>query len=147
MEALNYRIENSDVFLSLGKGELINKTIESFALDNGVRNAWVNGIGAIENPEVGYYSLEEKSFQRKLFKGKYEITSILGNISIREGAPFSHTHITFSDSNYQVFGGHLFDAAITAAGEFKLQLGKEEINRKMNSEIGLPLWCLENSFG
>ena len=45
-----------------------------------------------------------------------------------------------------VFGGHLFDAIITAAGEFVLIPGNERINREMNTDIGLPLWCLENNF-
>jgi hypothetical protein len=46
-----------------------------------------------------------------------------------------------------VFGGHLFNVKITAAGEFIIQLGSEDINREMNSGIGLPLWCLEESLG
>ena len=66
---------------------------------------------------------------------------------MKEGKPFSHTHITFSDTDYKVFGGHLFDAKITAAGEFIMQLGSENINREINLGIGLPLWCLEESLG
>ena len=45
-----------------------------------------------------------------------------------------------------MFGGHLFDAKITAAGEFIMIPGDNGITRQMNSEIGLPLWCLENKF-
>jgi len=41
----------------------------------------------------------------------------------------------------------LFDADITAAGEFIMQFGSENITREMNPGIGLPLWCLEESFG
>jgi len=28
-----------------------------------------------------------------------------------------------------------------------MQFGSDEINREMNAEIGLPLWCLEESLG
>jgi predicted DNA-binding protein with PD1-like motif len=66
---------------------------------------------------------------------------------MKEGKYFSHTHITFSDTDYKVFGGHLFDAKITAAGEFIMQFGSENITREMNPGIGLPLWCLEESLG
>ena len=133
--------------MTLAKGDNINKTFESFAEVKGVGCAWLNGIGALENPEIGYYSLEDKSYYRKTFKGEYELTSLIGNITLKEGKPFSHTHITFSDTEFRVFGGHLFNANITAAGEFIMQFGSDEINREMNAEIGLPLWCLEESLG
>ena len=144
---MKFRMEKSRAYMTLAKGDNINKTFESFAEVKGVGCAWLNGIGALENPEIGYYSLEDKSYYRKTFKGEYELTSLIGNITIKEGKPFSHTHINFSDTEFRVFGGHLFNANITAAGEFIMQFGSDEINREMNAEIGLPLWCLEESLG
>ena len=144
---MKFRMEKSRAYMTLAKGDNINKTFESFAEVKGVGCAWVNGIGALENPEIGYYSLEDKSYHRKTFKGEYELTSLIGNITLKEGKPFSHTHITFSDTEFRVFGGHLFNANITAAGEFIMQFGSDEINREMNAKIGLPLWCLEESLG
>ena len=143
---MNYCIENDSIFMTLDKGELINKTFEVYAKTNDIGCAWLHGLGAIENPDIGYYSLETKSYHHKIFSGKYELTSLIGNITIKEGKYFSHTHITFSDTKYQVFGGHLFDAKITAAGEFVMTTGKKHIYREMNPDIGLPLWCLENKF-
>ena len=142
---MNFRIDNSRVLMTLAKGDYINRTFESFAAIKGVEFAWLNGIGALENPEIGYYSIDDKSYHKKQFKGEFELTSLIGNITLKEGKPFAHTHITFSDSNYKVFGGHLFDAKITAAGEFLIQLGNDKINREMNHGIGLPLWCLEGT--
>ena len=144
---MKFRIDKSRAYMTLAKGDNINKTFESFAEVKGVGCAWLNGIGALENPEIGYYSLEDKAYHRKFFKGEYELTSLIGNITLKEGKPFSHTHITFSDTEFRVFGGHLFNANITAAGEFIMQFGSDEINREMNAEIGLPLWCLEESLG
>ena len=144
---MKFRMDKSRAFMTLAKGDNINKTFESFAEVKGVGCAWLNGIGALENPEIGYYSLEDKAYHRKTFKGEYELTSLIGNITLKEGKPFSHTHITFSDTEFRVFGGHLFNANITAAGEFIMQFGSDEINREMNAEIGLPLWCLEESLG
>ena len=136
---MKFVMEKSRAYMTLAKGDNINKTFESFAEVKGVGCAWLNGIGALENPEIGYYSLEDKSYHRKTFKGEYELTSLIGNITLKEGKPFSHTHITFSDTEFRVFGGHLFNANITAAGEFIMQFGSDEINRQINAEIGLPL--------
>ena len=143
---MNFRIDDSLILLTLAKGDYINQTFESFATVKGVGCAWLNGIGAFENPEIGYYSIDDKSYHRKHFNGEFELISLIGNITMKEGKPFAHTHITFSDSNYKVFGGHLFDAKITAAGEFLMQLGNNNITREMNNEIGLSLWCLEGTF-
>ena len=143
---MNYRIDNNQIYITLAKGDLINKTFEEYAENNEIGCAWLNGIGALENPEIGYYSLETKSYHHKVFYGYYELTSLIGNITIKEEKYYSHSHITFSDNNYQVYGGHLFDAKITAAGEFVMIPGNKRINREMNTNIGLPLWCLENNF-
>jgi Predicted DNA-binding protein with PD1-like DNA-binding motif len=142
---MKYRIEDKYVFMTLDPGDEINKTFEDFALSKGIGSSWINGIGAIENPEIGYYSVEEKKYYKKIFTGEFEITSLIGNITIKDGQPYSHTHITFSDINFKVYGGHLFNANVSAAGEFMLYLGNKDIGRKMNDGIGLPLWCMESS--
>ena len=67
---MKFRMEKSRAYMTLAKGDNINKTFESFAEVKGVRCAWLNGIGALENPEIGYYSLEDTSYHRKTFKGE-----------------------------------------------------------------------------
>ena len=124
---MKFRIDDSRILITLAKGDYINKSFESFAENKGIGCAWINGIGGLENPEIGFYSINNKSYVRKHFKGEYELTSLLGNITIKDGKSFAHTHITFSDTDYRVFGGHLFDAKITLAGEFIMQLGTYNI--------------------
>ena len=143
METLNYFKSGDNIFLSLSKGDYINSSIELLSASEGIGSAWINGIGAFENPEIGYYSIKEKKYYKKKILGEYEITSLIGNITLKDSKPFSHTHITFSGLDYKVYGGHLFDAKIIAAGEFMIQIGSNDIHRKMNKNIGLPLWCLE----
>ena len=142
---MKFRIDDTRALLSLAKGDYINQTFETFAKLKGVGCAWLNGIGALEDPEIGFYSINNKSYHRKQFIGEYELTSLIGNITMKGGKPFAHTHITFSDTDYHVLGGHLFDAKITAAGEFIMHVNKNDITREMNKDIGLPLWCLEES--
>ena len=142
---MKFRKEGEIVLLTLAKGDYINHTFEAFAEFEGIGFGWLNGIGAIEDPEIGYYSIKNKKYHRKQFIGEYELTSLIGNITLKGDKPFSHTHITFSDTDYHVFGGHLFDARVTAAGEFIMHYGTNKISRKVNSSIGLPLWCLEES--
>ena len=62
---MKFRIDKTRVYMTLAKGDNINKTFESFAEVKGIGCAWLNGIGALENPEIGYYSLEDKAYRRK----------------------------------------------------------------------------------
>ena len=66
---MNYRIDNNRIYMTLAKGDLINKTFEEYAENNKIGCAWLIGIGALENPEIGYYSLGTKSYHHKVFYG------------------------------------------------------------------------------
>ena len=80
---MKFRIEDDRVFLTLAKGDYINRTFETIADIKGVGSAWMNGIGAIENPEIGFYSMSDKSYHRRKFIGEYELTTLIGNISLK----------------------------------------------------------------
>jgi len=139
---MNYRKANDKIFVSLQTGDLINESIRKIAVEENISNAWINGIGAIDNVEVGYMDVENKKYQKRNFDEYYELLSLIGNITYKDGVPFVHTHVTFSDTEYNVFGGHLFDAKITATGEIILSLADFKIDREYNENIGIHTWCL-----
>ena len=101
---------------------------------------WVNGIGAIFDPEIGYWDIQNKKYVKKIMKGEFEITSLVGNITYKEEELFVHSHITFTDTDFRAYGGHLFDSEIAAAGEFIIFKGKNKIERSYSNEVGLYLW-------
>ena len=142
---MNYRKVNDKIFVSLQTGDLINESIRKIAVEENISNAWINGIGAIDNVEVGYMDVENKKYKKRNFDEHYELLSLIGNITYRDGVPFVHTHVTFSDTEYNVFGGHLFDAKITATGEIVLSLADSKINREYNENIGIHTWCLHEN--
>lgn len=142
---MNYRKVNDKIFVSLQTGDLINESIRQIAVEENISNAWINGIGAIDNVEVGYMDVENKKYQKRNFDEHYELLSLIGNITYKDGEPFVHTHVTFSNTEYNVFGGHLFDAKITATGEIVLSLADSKIDREYNENIGIHTWCLHEN--
>ena len=142
---MNYRKANDKIFVSLQTGDLINESMWQVAVEENISNAWINGIGAIDNVEVGYMDVENKKYQKRNFDEHYELLSLMGNITYRDGVPFVHTHVTFSGTEYNVFGGHLFDANITATGEIVLSLADSKIDRVYNENIGIHTWCLHEN--
>ena len=49
---MNYRIDNNRIYMTLAKGDMINKTFEVFAESDDIGCAWINGIGALANPKI-----------------------------------------------------------------------------------------------
>ena len=141
---MNYKIINETILLSLDRNEYINHSIKEFFKYKQLQFGWISGIGAIHNIELGFYDLNEKKYIKKKFLEEHEILSLIGNVTLFNNDYFVHTHITISDKNFNSMGGHLFDAQISAAGEFKIDLANVQIDRKFSKEVGLNLWCIKN---
>jgi len=137
---VNYTIDGNRIYLSIDRNEKVNTTILKVCEENNISFGWINGIGAINNPEVGYYDIKSKKYIKKTFQGDFEIVSLTGNMTFKDGERFIHTHILFTDEEFNAYGGHLFDSRISAAGEFIIILGDNKIDREFNIEIGLALW-------
>ena len=137
---MNHIAQDNKIMLRIDKGEYINKTILDVASFYNLKFGWINGLGAIMDPELGYYDLKNKEYIKKTIIGEFELTSLVGNLTLKEGDLFVHSHITFSDINFNAYGGHLFDCKIAAAGEFLIFRSPTEINRKYDDEIGLYTW-------
>jgi predicted DNA-binding protein with PD1-like motif len=145
VDKVKYRKIGEKIFVSLETGDLINKSLTEISVKENISNAWINGIGAIDSVEVGYMDVVNKKYQKRNFNDNYELISLIGNITIKDGVPFVHTHITFSDTEYKVFGGHLFDAKITATGEIMLTVADSKIDRQFNENVGIHTWCLSEN--
>ena len=125
-------------------GDLVIQNLTKIAKENNIQSGWVSGIGAIKNVTIGMYDLKTKEYAKKTFNDEYELLSFNGNISIKDGFQFIHAHISFSDSRFKAYGGHLFETKIYAAGEFMIDITSCTINRKFNNAIGLHTWCFMN---
>ena len=139
---MRYRVDGNKIFVSLEKGDEIFDSIHTVIHETNIKFGWINGIGAIENITLGSYSVEIKDYIKKEFKGEFELTSLVGNITIKNGNPFVHIHVNVSDEACNAYGGHLFSGTITATGELIIFLSNSVINRKESSDIGLYLWNL-----
>ena len=137
---MKYSLDNNKILVSIDKGELVNESILNASRINNVSFGWINGIGAISDPELGYYDIHNKKYIKKHFEGDFELTSLIGNITLKDEELFIHSHITFTDLDFKAYGGHLFDCRIAAAGEFIIFKGSEKLERHYSSQVGLHIW-------
>jgi len=134
------RDTNGTWVISLEKGDMVRESIEGLAKEHDIRAAKISGIGAVERPILGSYDLPEKSYHRRTLPGIWELLTFAGNISLHEGVPFLHAHVTVSGHDLEVLGGHLFDARIAVVGEFFVEPLTVELPREQCDEIGLARW-------
>lgn len=136
---MDYRKFNNKILLRLDRGDEITKSISKVCIDNNVKFAVINGIGACDNAVLGYYKPNTKIFKTKVFdQDDYEITSLAGNFSICTGKPCIHLHISISGSDYKVFGGHLISATVSITCEILLTL-IGDVSKKYDNNIGAEL--------
>ncbi|MCL6584393.1 MAG: DNA-binding protein [bacterium] len=100
---------------------------------------WV--IGAVQRSCVGFYHQEEKRYQPISLATPAEIVCCLGNISAKDEKIFIHAHISLSDEQGKVWGGHLMPGTIVFAAEFQIQeLQGRILQRREDFITGLTLW-------
>ena len=140
---MQVRRDPQGIFLiTLKPGGQVRKALEQACLDWGIQSGAVSGIGGVCQVELGYWRASQADYQRKRLEGNFELLTLLGNISIYQGRPFAHLHVTLADENLNLVGGHFFEATVTATVELFLT-PCEPIERHWNAQIGAALWNLQ----
>ncbi len=132
---------NNKYIVKLEKREEILKTLTVFCEQNTITAGVISGIGGVDTITIKYYDLKQGKYVQKTFEGKnYEILSLQGNISLVDNKPFLHVHVTFGDSDYTVYGGHLESAIISITGEIIITQIDTTLKRTLDPEFQLNLW-------
>lgn len=121
-------------------GDLLGE-LTSVCEENYIRLGRVEALGAVKKARVGFYDQQAREYNFLEIDKPLEITKLIGNISLRDGKPMVHAHITLSDSQGNAYGGHLAPGTIVFACEFIMNSydGPDHI-RDYDEQTGLPLW-------
>lgn len=131
------------VVVRLEKGEDVIKGILAACKQEHVTLASVMGLGAVGRTVMGFYDISKGKYLSKEYTGKYEITSLIGNVTLLDGEPVLHLHMTIAGEDGIVYGGHLHGAAISVTGEIFLHKIPGTVEKKIDPELGLNLMDLK----
>ena len=134
------REDDGRYVVSLEYGENIRECIEGLASDENIVGAKLSAIGAIRDVELGAYDLSTQTYTRRTFAGIWELVSFQGNISLLNGEPFMHAHIAIAGHDFEVMGGHLFDAEVAVVFEGFMEPVATPLPRIPCAAIGLARW-------
>ena len=137
---MEYKKIGNKYIVRLNIGEDIVETLKTFCTEQQITLGWVQGIGAVDKANLGFFQVGTKEYYTKDFTGDYEVTSLLGNVTTKDGEVYLHLHITLSDEEYKTYGGHLNSAIISVTGEIVIEAIEGTVERQMDEEIGINLF-------
>lgn len=135
---MHYKKFGNTILVRVDKGEEIVNSLQKVCTENNVELAFINAIGACSSAELGYYDTKTKVYHKKMLNGEYEISSLLGNVSLYEDKPLLHLHIALSGPDYNIVGGHLISAVVSITCEVMITVGGTA-EKKYNEETGANL--------
>ena len=133
------RFENT-IVARIDRGEEILEKIKEIALNENIKLANINALGATNDFTVGVFKTEEKKYYANEFKGDYEIVSLTGTINTMNDEFYTHIHMSAGNEKGEVFGGHLNRAIVSATCEMVINIIDGKVDRKFNQDIGLNLF-------
>lgn len=136
---MEYRKFDDSYVVRLNKGEEVIESLKELCRKEDIKLAEITGLGASNLVEIGVFNVNTKEYNTKVFEGMFEITSLVGNATRKDGDVYLHIHINFGDENGNVRGGHLVRSNISATSEIVVRKINGEVGRKLSNEIGLNL--------
>lgn len=131
------------LLLRIERGRSLLDEIITCCRERAIGSAWLTGLGAVSDVELGYYDLPAQSYLRTRLPGILELVSLVGNVAWVDGAPIVHAHAALADRDCALRGGHLFAATVAVTVELRLQpLTDAPLGRALDPAIGLKLLAL-----
>ena len=136
------RVTDGEKYIGrLSKGADLLEEMTGRCMELGIRFSRIEAIGAVSRARLAYYDQKEREYCHFDINEPLEIASLIGNISLKDGQPMVHAHVTLADESGKTYGGHLAPGTIVFACEIVIQAFKEEpLKRGKDEETGLPLW-------
>ncbi|MEX0832746.1 MAG: PPC domain-containing DNA-binding protein [Actinomycetota bacterium] len=129
-------------FVRLLPGDDLLQGLNRAAAELGYDAATLSIVGGVQNLVVACFDQQKKEYRDPLrYDEAMVISGGTGNVSLKDGKPFVHIHVTGSDSEGKSAGGHLMDGTRVYMIEayFRVLEGPAPV-RELDAEVGLPVW-------
>jgi len=117
--------------------------ITKLAEDKGITAAEFTAIGALKRAKLGFYDQKKHRYHEIIVDSPHEIASCIGNISVKNGKSFVHTHAVLAGEDGTTKAGHLLEGIVFAAEVHLHELEGTKLERKHDEETSLSLWDIK----
>lgn len=136
---MNYLRNKNKIILILDPGDEVIQCILDLAEKEKIGFAEISGIGATDYCKVGVFNLDTKAYDEHILTGNHEITNLTGTLSVMDGHPYQHLHITCANKDGVCVGGHLLQCKISLTCEIVIKISDTAVNRVKNDDIGINI--------
>jgi hypothetical protein len=142
--AMMKKVKPREVFIGrLSHGGDLLEEITDICQRENIKLARFEALGAFQRARLAFYNQETHEYQFFVLDQPLEITKLVGNISLKDGSPFVHAHITLADKKGNAYGGHLASGTVVFACEFMLEVFDGPVlQRDFDETTGLFLWTM-----
>ena len=124
----------------LDTGDEAMKSLQDFAVREGLTAAQFTAIGAFRSAVLGYFDWDEKDYRRIPVDEQVEVVSLIGDIAAGEdGKPALHAHVVLGRSDGTALGGHLLEAQVRPTLEVVVTESPAHLQRRKDKDSGLAL--------
>ena len=123
------------IIFRLKPGADLKRSIEAMIRQHDIKAGFiVTCVGGLEQAVVRMAGAKPDAQDIRTFKGDFEIVSLVGTVSVNG----THLHMSFSDSEGIVHGGHLKEGTIIhPTAEIVIGIDESiEMKREMDKETG-----------
>ena len=137
---MEYKQFGNHYVMRVDPGEEILEKIGELCKKEEIRLGSAVGLGASNRAVVGLFDTVNKVYKKKELTGPMEITSLVGNISTKDGEIYLHFHVNLCDEEMKIFGGHMNACYVSATAEITVTKLDGCVERRMDEGIGLNLY-------
>ncbi len=137
---MQYKRFDDKIIARIDKGEEIITALGAICAEQNIKLAQISAIGAVGEFTVGVFNTREKQYKANSFVGDFEIVSLGGTVTTKDGSFYAHLHMSAGDGSGKVFGGHLNRAVVSATCEMVINIIHGEVEREYNGDVGLNLF-------
>lgn len=139
IEIMEYKRFKNTIIVRIDKGEEIVSSLGQVAAKEGVLLASVSALGAVGSFTAGVFLPQKKEYLPNEFRGDFEIVSLTGTVTEKDGAPYLHLHISCAAPDGKVVGGHLTRAVVSVTCEAVLTCVEGRAGRRFDGGAGINL--------
>ena len=136
---MEYKRFNDTLLVRIDRGEEIIEQVRIVAEKEHVRLASVEALGGVDDFTVGVYDTAKRQYETHRFTGAFEIVSLTGTITEKDGAFYQHLHMSAGNRQCEVFGGHLNRAVVSLTCELVMRILPGAVDRSPDPETGINI--------